>query len=41
MPAIKESKVFDECMVSIPSAIFSKNEKSKAATVEDNPIRPI
>ncbi|KAL6441294.1 hypothetical protein ACFW04_003507 [Cataglyphis niger] len=37
----KESKVFDEHIVSISPAIFQKNEKPEDATVKDNAKRPI
>lgn len=38
---IKESKVFDEHIVSITPAIFQKNEKPEDATVKDDAKRPI
>nr|XP_012234101.1 PREDICTED: testis-specific serine/threonine-protein kinase 3-like [Linepithema humile]XP_012234102.1 PREDICTED: testis-specific serine/threonine-protein kinase 3-like [Linepithema humile] len=34
MPATKESKVFDEDMVTIPSTIFPRNKKSRAVTID-------
>ncbi|XP_071553136.1 testis-specific serine/threonine-protein kinase 3 [Temnothorax nylanderi] len=36
IPATKESKVFDECVVSINPAIFQGNERSKDVVDEDN-----
>ncbi|XP_011640321.2 testis-specific serine/threonine-protein kinase 4-like [Pogonomyrmex barbatus] len=36
MPATKESKIFDECIVSITPAIFQENEKSEDIAVQDN-----
>ncbi|XP_024893543.1 testis-specific serine/threonine-protein kinase 4-like, partial [Temnothorax curvispinosus] len=36
IPATKESKVFDECVVSIDPAIFQGNERSKDVVDEDN-----